>query len=253
MMPSPSHTGARTIATVDLSPFTEKFRHSFQDSERLKAGRALVEACHSLGFVKITGHGVTKQEIDEAFAWTKRLFDLPYAEKMKAPHPAGNMPHRGYSGLGQEKVYSKADMENHAANGNIGKEIRKISDFKVINLQKQPHKEASYIWVLTRSQESYEIGSEYDDQQQNIWLPDDVLPQFRSYMTSLYERLAGVGTAVLGAIGVGLGLDAEAHAALMQLLSERHSQLRLLHYPAISKEKLQNELFARLPSHTDWG
>lgn len=72
-------------------------------------------------------------------------------------------------------------------------------------------------------------------------------------MTSLYERLADVGSVVLGAFSIGLGLDAEAHAALMQLASRRHSQLRLLHYPPISKSKLQTELFARLPAHTDWG
>lgn len=104
-------------------------------------------------------------------------------------------------------------------------------------------------WV----QESYEIGSEQDDQQQNIWLPDDVLPGFRANMTCLYERLAGVGKVLLSAIGVGLGLDDGELAALMKLDSERHSQLRLLHYPAISKENVSNEVFARLPAHTDWG
>lgn len=72
-------------------------------------------------------------------------------------------------------------------------------------------------------------------------------------MTCLYERLAGVGNVILSAIGVGLGLDGGELAALMKLDSERHSQLRLLHYPAISKEKVSNEVFARLPAHTDWG
>lgn len=58
---------------------------------------------------------------------------------------------------------------------------------------------------------------------------------------------------VLHAIGIGLGLDDSAYTSLMELLSERHCQLRLLHYPAISKEKLQSELLARLPAHQDWG
>ncbi len=62
-----------------------------------------------------------------------------------------------------------------------------------------------------------------------------------------------MGKVVLEAFAVGLGLDAEAHAALMGLESVNHSQLRLLHYPAIGKEKLQKELLARLPAHTDWG
>ena|ERR1700712_910103 len=106
---------------------------------------------------------------------------------------------------------------------------------------------------LTRWQESYEIGSENDPVQQNIWLPEDVLPQFSTYETALYERLAGVSKVVLDAIGVGLGLDVDATAALKELILDRHCQLRLLHYPAISKDKLENELLARLPAHNDWG
>lgn len=113
---------------------------------------------------------------------------------------------------------------------------------------------SSYLWALTRChQESYEIGSEQDPVQQNIWLPDDVLPDFRSYMTSLYERLSGVSKVLLDAVGVGLGLEGDEYAALTGLVSDRHCQLRLLHYPPIGKAKLQNELVARLPAHTDWG
>ncbi|KAK4220664.1 hypothetical protein QBC38DRAFT_172271 [Podospora fimiseda] len=218
-----------TITTVDLSPFTTT---STDKDARIKSAHALVETCHSHGFVKIKGHGVSKQEIDEAFIWTKKLFDLPTSEKMKAPHPASNMPHRGYSGLGQEKVYSKDDVSTQSADtGKVGEQLRKISDFK----------------------ESYEIGSEQDDQQQNIWLPDDVLLDFRSYMTSLYERLADVSNVILQAIGVGLDLDEKAYKSLMELQSKRHCQLRLLHYPPITKQKLETESFTRLPAHTDWG
>ncbi len=119
------------IATVDLAAFSDNA--SYSDSERLRAGQALVDACHSLGFVKVTGHGLTKHEIEEALGWTKRLFDLPYQEKMKAPHPPGPVPHRGYSGLGLEKVYSPDDVQTVQAHsgGDVGVELRKISDFKV--------------------------------------------------------------------------------------------------------------------------
>ncbi|KAK3681817.1 hypothetical protein B0T22DRAFT_531172 [Podospora appendiculata] len=224
--------GRAAIVTVDLSPFTDT---SLRDFERLEAGQALVEACHNLGFVKITGHGFTKEELDVAFAWTKRLFDLSYEEKMTAPHPPGPMPHRGYSGIGVEKIYSKEDMENPDCSKDVGQELRKIMDFKA-----------------RHPLESYEIGSEQDDQQQNIWLPHEVLPGFQDYMNSLYERLAGVGKMILAAFGVGLGLDPDATTALMHLCSERHCQLRLLHYPDIEREKLLRELVARLPPHTDW-
>lgn len=72
-------------------------------------------------------------------------------------------------------------------------------------------------------------------------------------MTSLYERLAGVARAVLEAMATGLGLQGESYTSLMRLESERHCQLRLLHYPAVSRQKLQDKTLVRLPAHTDWG
>ncbi|KAI1371319.1 Clavaminate synthase-like protein [Hypoxylon crocopeplum] len=225
------HRGDEAVATVDVSPFTTEAGRSLPDSERLEAGQALVNALHNLGFVKVIGHGIKSEEIRDALEWTKRLFDLPYDDKMKAPHPPGPMPHRGYSGLGKEKVYSQTDVKAHSASADVSQELRKISDFK----------------------ESYEIGSVHDPVQQNIWLPDAVLPGFRDYETALYERLAGVSAFLLETIGVGLGLNDEERATLSELISGRHCQLRLLHYPEISKDKLRNDLMARLPSHTDWG
>jgi isopenicillin N synthase-like dioxygenase len=71
-------------------------------------------------------------------------------------------------------------------------------------------------------------------------------------MSNLYERLANVGEAVLNAIAVGRSMSSEEHEALMQLFSRQNCQLRLLHYPAISKESLRNEGVARLTPHTDW-
>lgn len=70
----------------------------------------------------------------------------------------------------------------------------------------------------------------------------------------MYERLAGISRTLLQpweVIGIGLGLDSEANGALAMLISDRHCQLRLLHYPAVSKTQLQKQLLARLPPHRD--
>lgn len=74
-------------------------------------------------------------------------------------------------------------------------------------------------------------------------------------MSGWYERLAGVSKLLLEVIGIGLGIDrdTEAQRDLLSLISERHCQLRLLHYPPISKVKLETEMLARLPAHHDWG
>lgn len=131
MPTSASPEQARDIAVVDLSPFVDNPGLPLPGSDQLQEGRALVEALHSLGFVQITGHGLSQQEIEDALSWTKTLFDLPYAEKMKAPHPPGPIPHRGYSGIEREKVYSQADVKAYDDVTDVGQSLRKISDFKV--------------------------------------------------------------------------------------------------------------------------
>lgn len=213
------------IPTVDLTAFTSSSTHS--DADRLAAGQAFVAVLHQYGFAKITGHGFTTDEISQAFEWNQRLFDLPYTEKMKAPHPPGPFPHRGYSGIDH---YGAADTTSTSTSPD-GQATRKISDLK----------------------ESYEVGSVHDDQQPNIWLPDETLPGFRIYATFLYERLSGVGSILLTAISLGLGLNPQEHDALQDLASNHHSQLRLLHYPSVSKARLQHDVLARLPAHNDWG
>lgn len=51
-------------------------------------------------------------------------------------------------------------------------------------------------------------------------------------------------------MAIGLGLD-EDH--LLKLHSDKWNQLRLLHYPPIAANLLEEKQFARMPAHTDWG
>lgn len=73
------------LPIVDLRSFAK----DGNSEDRSKAGQDLVKACFEHGFVTITGHGVSDELLEEAYAWSKKLFDLPHEKKMKAPHPAG--------------------------------------------------------------------------------------------------------------------------------------------------------------------
>ena len=115
-----------SIPVIDLSPFLlDKSEHT------QNAAKKFVNACHDLGFVYIRGHGISSDLLQEAFDWSKKLFDLPHEDKMKAPHPASSIPHRGYSHPGFEKVYSKQEMATNDAKESKGGSLRKIMDFKV--------------------------------------------------------------------------------------------------------------------------
>ena len=115
------------IPTVDLSPFAS----GGTLEKRVEASQKLCDVCTVLGFVNVVGHGVSEALIEETFVWSKRLFNLTYEEKIKAPHPAAAIPHRGYSAPGIEKVYSKEDLDRSEAKGENGTFVRRIQDFRV--------------------------------------------------------------------------------------------------------------------------
>ena len=69
-----------------------------------------------------------KDLLQQAFHVSKKLFDLPYETKMKAPHPEGLSPHRGYSSFGKEKTAEKTAKE--AADEAQREYYAQITDFK---------------------------------------------------------------------------------------------------------------------------
>lgn len=97
------------------------------------------------------------------------------------------------------------------------------------------------------------MGVDHDPAQKNIWLPEDVLPSFRVYETSLYYRLLEVSRMLPDVIALGLDLDSDTKKSMDELVFDEGYQLRLLHYPPVSKVKLQKELIARLRAHRDNG
>jgi isopenicillin N synthase-like dioxygenase len=112
------------IPVVDFAKWTP----GDSSEEQQAIARDLVEACQSFGFVNIINHGLDPNLLAEAFGWSKKLFDLSYEEKMKAPHPDGSAVHRGYSYPGLEKV---SQVMNESGNSEVAKKLREVQDCKV--------------------------------------------------------------------------------------------------------------------------
>jgi len=213
-------TSSSSIPIIDFSAWTS----DSTPEAKLVVAKELADACHHVGFVSIVNHGVPLELLDEAFAWSKKLFDLKTEQKMLAPHPDGPTVHRGYSWPGLEKVSQviSSDVE-------VGEQLREVADCK----------------------ESYEIGSETNPEQPNVWLPPSTLPGFRDFMTSFYWTCNAASLSILRALGLGLGLSDPSF--LVKFHSGHNNQLRLLHYPPIPAAMLENQLSARMPAHSDWG
>ncbi|CZR60692.1 related to isopenicillin N synthase and related dioxygenases [Phialocephala subalpina] len=170
-------TSSVNIPIIDFSSWSSP---NTTPEARLSIAKDLADACHNVGFVSIINHGVPIELLDEAFAWSKKLFDLKTEEKMLAPHPDGPTVHRGYSWPGLEKVSQviSEDVE-------VGEQLRAVTDCK----------------------ESYEIGSESNPEQPNVWLPSHILPGFHEFMTKFYWTCNSASLEILKAIGLGMGLS----------------------------------------------
>lgn len=219
-LPESTPASSSPIPIVDFA----KWNASTSQPERLAVAQELISACQSVGFVYIINHGLAQDLLDKAFSTSKALFDLPEEKKMLAPHPDGPDVHRGYSHPGLEKVSQYMDGDE-----SIGESLRAVTDMK----------------------ESYEIGSEENPLQPNVWLPEDVLPGFRSFTTEFYWACNKVAQEILRAMALGIGLEDPEY--LIKFHSGHNNQLRLLHYPPVPAQDMEEGRVARISAHSDWG
>lgn len=127
----------------------------------------------------------------------------------------------------------------------LGRKLREVKDCKVRTLSSRDDH------VLNKRQESYEVGSEANNEQPNVWIPDKVLPGYKEFMMEFYWECSKASHRILAAMGTGLRLgDPEF---FLKFHSGHNNQLRLLHYPPIPAADLQDGTSARMPVHSDWG
>lgn len=140
-------------------------------------------------------------------------------------------------------------LENVSAISNFGRENKSplplLSDMKVC-LDCEFRTNMKHLSFL--QQESYDIGSEHDDLYGNIWPPKGVCDMFRPTFQDFFEACYRVQLLILEAISQGLGLSTQT---LGQLHVAQHNELRLIHYPAVSRDEFSHS--TRLAPHTDFG
>ncbi len=214
-----------TIPILDFSLWSSP-QSSTTTKQRLATD--LVAAFQHSGFVYLTNHGLAQPSLSTAFATSKRLFDLTHEKKMLAPHPPGPEVHRGYSWPGLEKVSQHLGTgDDKDGDRKVAERLREVSDCK----------------------ESFEIGSEANAAQPNVWVPEATLPGFREWGTVFYWECYGVAMEILKAVAVGLGVEEDE---FVKYHSGLNCQLRLLHYPPLLAKDVEQGRVARMPAHSDW-
>ena len=194
------------IPTLDIRRFTEPS----SPADRLAFVEELGAAYREWGFAGIRNHGIPQAQIDEAYQTFQAFFALPEEAKRKY-HVAGGGGARGYTQFGVEtaKGATYSDLKEF---WHIGREIPRDSKY-------------------------------VDDMAPNLW-PAEV-PEFQRVGYGLYESLDALGSQVLAALALHIGLAEDYFADKTNV---GNSILRPIHYPPITADDIPN---VRAGAHED--
>jgi isopenicillin N synthase-like dioxygenase len=180
------------------------------DTEREAFVAELGAAYREFGFCCISGHGIPRALVDGAYDAFQRFFALPTETKMKY-HVPGSGGARGYTPFKVEtaKDSQYADLKEF---WHVGREIPRDSRFA-------------------------------DLMAPNLW-PAEV-PEFHEYGYGLFEALDQLGTHVLRALALHIGLPENYFG---DKTDQGNSILRPIHYPPITDDNVPN---VRAGAHED--
>jgi isopenicillin N synthase-like dioxygenase len=180
------------------------------DGDRSAFVAELGAAYREWGFAGIRGHGIPQSLIDAAYAAFQQFFALPDEVKKKY-HVKGGGGARGYTPFGIETAKDSRypDLKEF---WHVGREIPRDS---------------KYAEVMAP----------------NLW-PAEV-PGFREYGYGLYEALDALGSRVLRALALHIGL---AETYFDDKTNFGNSILRPIHYPPITSPDIPN---VRAGAHED--
>ena len=180
------------------------------DTDRDAFVAELGAAYREWGFAGISGHGIPQSDIDAAYAAFKAFFALPEETKLKY-HVPGSGGARGYTPFGVETAKGSKHFDLKEF-WHIGREVP--DDF--------PHRE-----VMPPNQ----------------W-PEEV-QGFREHGYGLYQALDALGSRVLSALALHIGLAEDWFA---DKTDYGNSILRPIHYPPITADDIPN---VRAGAHGD--
>jgi isopenicillin N synthase-like dioxygenase len=203
-----------SLPVIDISPFLT------EASESARAGvtEQIREACISVGFFYLHGHGFAQSELDELLARGRKFFALPSEQKWKVHW--NNSPGKGYIPPGGI---------------NAGKEPDKSAD----------RKERLYLAREFATNEAETAIHPSESQ----WPDENVLPGFRAVVTRHTRKSVALAQRLAAAFARSLGLS-ESHFA--ERLGRFGGTLVYNYYPPLDRATLEQRQWNFSP-HTDYG
>lgn len=205
------------LAVVDIDPFING-----DDTDRRRVARTVDEICSDIGFLVISGHGVSEPLVERVRSLAREYFALPVEEKMRLKMPPDR--YRGYSPLGGEALASSLDnptppdLKELFSIGPVG-----CPDDDYHRFSKPPNCFAGNMWPERPS-------------------------GFRETWEEYYRVMQDLACVLMRIFAVGLGLPERYFDDKI----DRHiSPFNVTHYPALTTPPLPGQL--RSGAHSDYG
>ena len=213
---------ARQVPVVDLSDLWSTGAPVRADAAD-RIAREIHQACRTIGFFYVTGHGIAPARVAQAMAAAQAFFDLPLEQKM-AIHMRRSPASAGYEPIAAQVLDSQDPLAERAP----------------------PDLKESFYCGLELPESDPWSARRLRGYGHNQW-PQQV-PAVREALVPYYAEMSRLGMHLLRLMARSLDLDEHWFAPYFDPPS---ATLRLIKYPPQPADARVNQIGAG--AHTDWG
>lgn len=211
-------TDGAKIPTIDIAPFL-----AGDPAGKAAVARAVAEACESVGFLVISGHGLPSETLQRAIELGMAFFDLPQDDKDRF-HPTGVARQRGYHRVATRNLASTLGAKTPP-------DLR----------------ESIFLGPVDDHRAHYAALADAETAYAGNAIPD-VPAGFDAALVDLYRGFERLSRDMMRITARALEQDEEAFVALL----DRHfSVFGMHHYPMLGTPPEPGQL--RAGAHTDFG
>ena len=206
------------IPVIDISSF-----QTGNSGDKRTVAAQVAQACQSIGFLVIAGHGIAPSTVTTLYDAGKAFFDLPLEEKLRVRRPR-NDQNRGYIPYGEETL---ARMHG----GDTPPDFKEVFAIGPDKVPDEPY---------------YTGPNSYPSFAPNLWPenPASLYPVMKTYFSAMEQLMRLIARIFAVALE-------QSEDYFEDKLDKHTSQLRLLHYPCPDQALADNQL--RCGVHTDLG
>ena len=207
------------VPVIDIAPYTHGTA-----ADKQAVARAVDQACRDIGFLIISGHGISPALLEKMRLVSRDFFDLPIPEKMRVAQPAKDVA-RGYVGIEGESVGRSRDATAIAGD---------LNESMMIGPVDPPAPAYAH---------SPAAGKHFAP---NLW--PDTPAELREVWTTYFREMGDLARTLMRIFALGLNLD----EYFFDTKIDCHiSRLRLRNYPAQTIAPVPGQI--RAGAHSDYG